>query len=56
MRSESPRQFNMFTLHVTANVSLAPFVFNKNVPHPNDFTYMLKTFSASEAAVSFKIR
>ena len=57
MMSESPTQFNIFTLHVTANVSVAPFVSTiVDVPYPNDFTFMLKTFSASDAVVSFKTR
>ena len=57
MMSESPRQFNIFTLHVTANVSVAPLVSTTvDVPYPNDFTYMLNTFSPSDAAVSFNTR
>ena len=53
--SESPKQFNIFTPHVTANVSVAPFVSTTvDVPCPNDFTYMLNTFSPPEAATSFK--
>ena len=57
MMSESPRQFNIFTLNVTADVSVALFVTTTvDVPYPNDFTYMLKTFSPSEAATSFKAR
>ena len=53
MMSESPRQFNIFTLHVTANVSVPPFVSTTvGVPYPNDFTKMLQTFSPSDAAVS----
>ena len=55
--SESPRQFNIFIHHVTANVSVAPLVSTTvDVPYPNDFTYMLKTFSPSEAAASFKTK
>ena len=51
---ERPRQINIFTLHVTANVSVAPFVSTTvDVPYPNDFTYRLTTFSPSEAATSF---
>ena len=57
MVSESPGQFNIFTLHVTANVSVAPFVSTTvDDPYPNDFTYMLRTFSPSDAAVSFNTR
>ena len=53
--SESPRQFNIFTLHVTANVSVAPFVsITVDVPHPNRFTCMLSTFGPSDAAVIFQ--
>ena len=53
MMSESPRQFNIFTLHVTANVSVEPFVSTTvDVPYPNNFTYMLNTFSPSEAATA----
>ena len=55
MMSEGPSQLNIFTTHVTANVSVSPFVSTSvDVPYPNEFTYMLKTFSLSEAAVSFK--
>ena len=43
MMSESPRQFNIFTPHVTSNVSVATTL---DVPYPNDFTYMLKTFQS----------
>ena len=57
MMSESPRQFGILTLHVTANVSVAPFVSTTvNVPYPDDFTYMFETVSPSDAAVSFRTR
>ena len=42
MMSENPRQINIVTPHVTANVSVAPV----DVPYPNDFTYMLKNFQS----------
>ena len=55
MMSQSPRHFNIFTLHVTANVSVAPFVSTTvDVPYPEDFTYMHKSCSPSESAVSCK--
>ena len=55
MMSENPRQNNIFIPHVTANVSVAPFVSTTmDVPYPNDFTYILKTLSKSEYAASFK--
>ena len=57
MLSESPRPLRIFTTHVIANVSVAPFVSTTvDVPYPNGFTYMLNTFSPSEAATSFKTR
>ena len=57
LMSKSPRQFNIFTPHVTANVSVAPLVSTTvDVPYPNDFTYTLKTFRPSDAAVSFRER
>ena len=47
MMSESPRQFNIFTLHVTANVMVEPFVSTTvDVPYPNDFTYMPQHFQS----------
>ena len=57
MMSESPRQFNIFTLHITANLSVAPFVSTTvDVPYLNDFIYMLNTFSQSEAVTSFETK
>ena len=57
MMSESTRQFNIFTPHVTANVSVSPFVSTTvDVPYPNDFTHMPNTFSPLEAATCFKTR
>ena len=50
--SESPRQFNIFTLHVTAKVSVAPFISTTvDVPYPNGSTYMLQTFSVGSRNV-----
>ena len=45
MMSESPRPLNIFTPHTTVDV-----------PYRNDFTYMLKAFSPSDAAASFRTR
>ena len=57
MMSEGPRQLNIFTIQVTANVPVEPFdPTSDDVPYPNDFTYMLNTFSPSEAATSFETR
>ena len=54
MMPESPRQFNIFTAHTTANVSVAPFISTTvDMPYPNVFTYMLSTFNPSAAATSF---
>ena len=53
MMPERPRQFNLFTPHVTADKS-APFVpTTVDIPHPNHFTYTFSNFSPSEAATSF---
>ena len=46
-------QFSIFIPNVIANVSVAPFV---STTQTYDFTYMLKTFSPSDAAVSFKTK
>ena len=55
MMSESPKQFNIFSHHVTANVSVARFVSTTvDVPYPNDFTYMLKTFQSVGGCNSFQ--
>ena len=57
MMSGSPRQFNIFSLHVIANVSVALFFsIIVDVSYPNDFTCMLKMCSPSEAATSFRTR
>ena len=57
MMSESPRKFSIFTAHVTANVSVAPFVSTTvDLPYPNDFTYMLNTLNPSEDATSYETR
>ena len=42
--SESPRQFNIFTVHIVATMSVGPFVSTTvDVPCPNVLTYMLST-------------
>ena len=47
------KAIHIFTRHVTANQSVASVVETTvDVPYPNDFTYMLKTFSPSDVAVS----
>ena len=47
MMPESPRQFNIFTLHVTANVSVALFVSTTvNVPYPNGFHIHAQNFQS----------
>ena len=52
MMSESPRQFNIFSPHLTVHVSVAPFVSTTvDVLYPNDFTYMLKTFKSVRCGV-----
>ena len=43
MMSECARQFNIFTHHVIANVSFAPFVSTTvDVPYPDDFTHIAR--------------
>ena len=57
MMSKSPRQFNIFTAHTTANVSVAPFISKTvDMQYPNVFTFMLSTFSPSVDATSFNAR
>ena len=52
--SENPRHFNIFTTHVIANMSVAPFVSTTvEVPCPTDGTYMLNMFSPSGASTFF---
>ena len=57
MISESPRQFNIFTAHTIANVSVALCISTTvDMPYPNVLTYMLSTFSPIVAATSFNTR
>ena len=45
--SESPRHFSIFIHHVTANVSVAPFVSTTvDVPYPNDFHIHAQNFQS----------
>ena len=57
MTSESPRKFNTVTAHITANVSVGPFISSTvDMPYPNVLTYMLSTFSPLVAVTSFNMR
>ena len=57
MMPEGPGQFNFSTLHIAANVSVAPFVSTTvDVLHPQSSTHMLNMFSPSEAATSFNTK
>ena len=54
MMSERLEQFNIFTAHTAANVSVAPFVSTTvDMPYPSVLTYMLSTFSPPVDATSF---
>ena len=57
MMSESPREFNILTAHIVANMSVGPFVSTSvDMPYPNVLTYMLSTFNPPVPATSFNMR
>ena len=57
MTSESPKKFNIFTVHSVANVSVGPFISTTvDTTYPKVLTYMLSTFNPPVAATSFNMR